>query len=137
MGSQDMRFSGEIFRKNFPIILSSNRHLATILPVRVFYQASDLKAGTVLGVYTSGPRLGMYDVYNDSTGASGLNAAVCVLFEDVATTDFVDSSDSQMYRGIFGGEVFYDKLTGIDAAAIVDLKARTFTDAAGPKILKF
>lgn len=137
MGSQDMRFNGEIFRKDFPIILSSNRHLATILPVRVYYQGADLKAGTVLGVYTSGPRLGMYSVYNDGAGASGLNAAVCILFEDVATSDFVDTTDSQMYRGIFGGEVFYDKLTGIDAAGITDLKARTFTDAQGQKLLKF
>lgn len=137
MSSQDMRFSGEIFRKDFPIILSSNRHLATILPIRIYYQAADLKAGTVLGVYTSGPRLGLYDVYNDGSGVSGLNAAVCIAFEDAPTSDFANSTDSQLYRGIFGGEVFHAKLTGIDAAAITDLVGRTFTDAQGQKILKF
>lgn len=136
MSSQDMRFNGSIFRKDFPIILSSNRHLATILPVRLYYQATDMAAGTVLAQYTSGPRINLYDAYSNG-GASGMDTAICILFEDAPNSDFANSSDTQLYRGIFGGEVFYNKLTGLDSNAITNLKARAFTDSEGEKILKF
>lgn len=136
MSGQDMKFDSEIFRKDHPMILASNRHHATIFPIRVKYSASDIVAGTVMAYQTSGAASGQYTAYDDS-GASGLNSAACVLFKTVATESFADASDSQMGLGIFKGELFQAKLTGLDANGITDLKARSVTGADGAVVLIF
>lgn len=136
MSSQDMKFSGEIFRKDHPMILACNRHLATILPVRLQYDSGGYKAGVVLARQTSGAASGTYTKYSDSAG-SGIGTAAAILFQDVDVSDFADASDTVLARGIFGGEVFEDKVTGLDANGKTDLGSRSIVDASGAQILKF
>ncbi len=135
MGNQDAKVNNSIFRKNQAIIIASNRHLASILPVRLIYDAAGYVAGVVLAYNSTG---NYYQKYVDGS-ASGVGTAACILFEDHGTDDFdtTNATETTMARGIFGGEVFYAKLTGIDAAGIVDLKARSITDATGTVTLKF
>ncbi len=132
MGS-DLNFNGEIFRKDHPIILAARRDLASLKPVRLAYNASGYVAGQVLGRNTVS---GYYENYNDG-GASGLETAAAVLFETVEVDLFASTGDTRIARGIFGGEVFEDKLTGLDAAAKVDFASRTIVDATGVSIMKF
>lgn len=129
----DPRFSGQIFRKSHPMIIAQNRLLASILPVQLAYASGGYSAGTVLARNTTS---GQYAAY-DGVGASGLDSAACVLFEDVDVSEFSATSGTVGARGIFGGEVFYDKLIGLDAGAISDLNARTIIDARGVSVLKF
>lgn len=129
----DSKFDTEIFRKDHPQILAANRHLASIKPVRLAYNASGYKAGTVLAKNSVS---GLFQAYNDA-GSSGLNTATCILFEAVDVSSFADSSDSALARGIWGGEVFEDKLVGIDANGKTDLNGRSIVDSTGVNIFKF
>lgn len=133
MASLDANFSGEIFRKDHPMVIAQNRHLATLMPIRVDYSATDLVAGTVMGRNTVNGHYGEYD----NSASSGLDTAACVLFQTIATEDFDSSTGSTMAVGIFGGELFKDKLVGLDANAITDLDAKTIVDATNVNILKF
>lgn len=133
MSSIDVGFSGEISRKDHPMILSSNRQLASILGVRLAYNSAGYPAGQVLALNSVS---GLYDKYNDSA-SSGLDTARGVLLRSVEEKDFVSSGDSQAAQVVFGGEVFKSKLTGLDANAETDLDARTITVAGGTQILKF
>lgn len=135
----DAKVNNQIKRNDFAIIIAVNRQLATILPVRLEQTASDRLAGLVLGRVTA---TGFYTEYNDSN-SDGSEVAAAILFEDVLVEDISSASPSgsasgtAIARGVFGGEVFQDKLTGLDAAAKVDLGARTIIDASGVSILKF
>lgn len=134
MGLLDAAFSGQIFRKDHKPILAQNRHLASILPVRLAYNAgNDYIAGTVLARNTTS---GYYQPYA-SGGASGTGTAACVLFEDHGANEFASSGDTTAARGVFGGEVFKDNLIGLDAGAITNLGAKTIIDATGINVLKF
>lgn len=126
----DAKVNTEIFRKDHPIILAANRHLASIKSVRMVYaSATGYLAGTVIARNTVN---GLYYAYNDA-GSSGTEVASAILFEEVTP----ESGDTMLARGIFGGEVFQAKCVGLDANAITDLKARSITDALGTQILKF
>jgi hypothetical protein len=129
----DAKVDTEIFRKDHPIILASNRHLATIYGVRLAYDASGYKAGTVLGRNSVD---GTYAAYSNSA-SSGLDTAASILFEDVPAELFPATTGTAVARGIMGGEVFKAKLTGLDASAITDLGARTIIGADGVEVLKF
>lgn len=131
----DAKVNNQIKRNDFAIIIALNRHLADLQPVRLANSGADYLAGTVLGRATSGGDSGFYKPYNDSN-SDGSQTARCVLFEDVLAVD-VPASGNGLARGIFAGYVFQDKLTGLDAAGIVDLKATTIIDASGVNILKF
>lgn len=133
MASLDAKFSGEIFRKDHPQIIAQNRQLASILPVRLAYTGDDILAGTVLARNTTS---GYYEPY-DNGGSSGTDTAACILLETHAAIEFASSGDTQLGKGLFGGEVFKDKLTGLDANAITDLGAKTIVDATGVNVLKF
>lgn len=134
MAVTDLVFKPEVFRKDHPMVIAQNMHLSTREPVRLAYNASGYKAGRVLGRNSTS---GYYQNYDDSA-SSGLNTAVCVLFEDVDVTEIDGgATGTALARAIFGGELFQDKLLGLDAAAIVDLKARSFIDATGTTVLKF
>lgn len=133
MANTDAKFSGEIFRKNHPQILAQNRHLASIMPVRLAYDAAGYKAGQVLAQNSVSKE---YAKYVDGA-ASGLGTAASILFEEHPVSDFESATGSVLAKGIMGGEVFEDKLTGLDAAAKTDLGARTIEDATGIKVLKF
>jgi len=129
----DAKVNNQIFRKDHPIILASNRQLATLYPVRLDYSSDGYKAGTVLGRNSVD---GNYAAY-DNGASSGLDTAAAILFEDVPVESFPSATGTALARGIFGGEVFKAKLTGLDASAITDLKARTITGADGVDVLKF
>lgn len=133
MGKLDANVDTEIFRKDHPIIIAQNRHLATLQPIRMSYSASTVKAGTLMARNSV---TGFYAAYDDGA-SSGLNTAIGILFEDITTDQFADSSDTTLARLITGGEVFKAKLTGYDTAALADLKGRLITDATATEILKF
>lgn len=136
MGLLDAGNNTSIFRKDHAMIIAQNRHLASILPIRMTYSATDLIAGTVMSRYTSGANSGLYAPYVNS-GASGIGTAACILMEDHPTSEFANNTDTTLGRGIFGGEVFKDKLTGLDATAITNLGAKTIVDATAVNVLKF
>lgn len=121
--------STEIFRKDAPIILACNRHHATLLPVRLAFDAANYLAGQVIALNTVS---GLYVKYA-SGGASGTGTAAAILFEDASPA----SGDTDLARGIFEGIVFQGKLTGLDAGAITNLGARSVTDSTGVQILIF
>lgn len=137
--NSDAKVNNQIKRNDFAIIIACNRQLASFAPVRLVYTGASYAAGLVLGRVTAS---GYYAAYNDSN-SDGTQTAVGVLNEDVSIDDISTSSPSgaasgtSLARMIVGGEVFQAKLTGLDNAAIVDLKARSITDASGVQVLKF
>lgn len=133
MSSIDAKFNSEIFRKNQPMIIAQDRHLAVLDPVRLAYNASGYKAGTVLGRNTNS---GYYEAYNNSA-SSGLDTARCVLFEEHPVEDFESSTGTVAAVGIFGGILYKDNLTGLDANGETDLSAKTIIDANSINLLKF
>lgn len=135
MASLDVKFSGQIFRKDFPMVIATNRQSAVLLPVRLQYKVGGYVAGTVLA---RDPADALFKPYDDA-GASGVAVASCVLFEGIAEGDFdvAAASGSTTAVGIFGGCTLYkDKLVGYDAAAGVDLGAKEIIDASGVALLK-
>lgn len=136
MGNLDAKFNAEIFRKDHLMILATQRHLATMLPIRVQYSAAKIKAGTVMARQTSGSLSGTHTAYDDNA-ASGINTAACVLFQEINPEDFKDSSDTVLAQGIFGGQVYESMLTGLDANGKTDLGARSLVGASGTSILSF
>jgi hypothetical protein len=136
MASLDVKFNSEVFRKDHPMVIATNRQSAVLLPVRVKWKSGGYAAGTVLARNTTN---GVYETYVDGTG-SGIGTAACVLFEQLAAEDFdaQSAAGSTTAVGIFGGcTVYVDKLVGLDAAAKTDLGAREIVDATGVATLKF
>lgn len=135
MSNVDAKFKGEIFRKDHTMIIAQNRHLASLLPVRLAYNASGYQAGRVLARNTVS---GLYEEYA-SGGSSGLSTAACVLFEDHAAAEMDATTGTVLARGIFHGDVFKDKLLGLDSTAEGQLGygAKTIVDATGINVLRF
>lgn len=136
MGKLDVSFNGSIFRKDFPMVIATNRNSALLLPVRLRYNSAGYVAGTVLARNTTD---GWYEKYDDGA-SSGLNTAAAILFESILASDFdsTSSTGSTTAVGIFGGcTVYKDKLSGYDSAAGVDLGAKEIIDATGVTTLKF
>ena len=136
MSSIDLKYSGSIFRKNFPIILACSPALALLLPVRLIYNSDGYAAGQVLARNSTS---GYYAKY-DSGGSSGLDTAKAILFEDHPVGDFDGTStatSTTIARGIFAGVVFESKLTDLDADAKTDLGGKSIIDASGVTTLKF
>lgn len=123
----DATFSGEIFRKDHPMIIASNRHLASIKPVRLAYYAAGLVAGTILA---RDPADGLFKKFADVPANPD---SACVLFENI---DYYDAAETPLARGVFAGEVFAAKLVGA-APAIAALGGKIFQDATGIQTLKF
>lgn len=133
MTGLNAKTSQEIFRKDNPIILAQNRHLATFVPVRLAYNASGYLPGRVLGRNSVS---GNYQNY-DNGGASGEDVAVGVLFDSVPVEDFSSATGTQMARMIAGGELFESKMLGLDSGARTDLKSRSIIGQDGVTIFKF
>jgi hypothetical protein len=131
MGSGlDFQTSTQVFRKDRRLILAMNRHHATIIGVRVAYDAAGYSAGQVMSRNSVS---GLHQKYNGS-GSSGTDTAVGVLFNDI--TDMV-ASQSDVGQLIVKGELYHANCTDIDANAIVDLNGRTVIDGSGVTILMF
>lgn len=128
----DAKFSGQIFRKDNPIIIAANRHLAILHGVRLAYSATGYSAGQVLARNSVN---GLYAQYDDG-GASGLDTAKAILLEGLQAEDMVAASGA-VVPALFGGEVFESKLVGLDANAKTDLGSKTIIDGSGTQILKF
>lgn len=136
MGSIDPRFNGSIFHKNYPQIIASDRALAKIIGARMAWKSTSVAAGTLVGRVTS---TGFYVPYDDAV-TGGADTAVGVLLDDV---DFEAASGasgigSNAARVCVGGaSLYYDKLTGLDANGLTDMKARKVTDITGTNLLVF
>lgn len=133
MASSDVRFVKDVSRVDRPMIIAQNRELATIMPVRLAYNASGYLAGTVLGRNNVS---GDFAAYSNA-GSSGTDTATCVLFESAKAGEFDATTGTVLARAIFGGELYKDMLVGLDTDAESDLKARTIVDATNVNILKF
>lgn len=128
----DAGFKSEIFRKNNPIIIAANRMLARISGVRLKYDSGGYLAGTVLARKTS---TGIYEKYNDSA-SGGVEVAKGILLDELPADEMLAASGG-LGRLLYGGDVFKSALTGLDAAAETDLKARSIIDGSGTEILSF
>lgn len=126
----DANVNNQIFRKDYPVIIAKNRHLASLAPVRLVSTGSDYQAGTVLAKNSTS---GLFQAYANG-GASGTGTAVCVLMETI-TDDPVNGS--MVGRGIFAGELYKDNLVGLDSGAITNLGAKSYQASDGVNILKF
>jgi hypothetical protein len=133
MGSIDSNFKKEVFRKDHPAIIAQDRQLAVLIGARMKYNATGYLAGTVVARNNVS---GLYDKY-DNGGASGLDNAVGVLFQDVAEESFESATGSTTAVVIAGGVVYKDKLIGLDAGAEADLGAKTIIGADGVELLKY
>lgn len=132
----DISFKSSIFRKDFPMVIATNRNTAVLLPVRLRYSASGYVAGTLLAQNNVDD---LFQAYNDA-GSSGIDTAKCVLFESIAAEDFdsTASTGSTTAVGIFGGcTVYKDKIVGYDANALTDLQGRVIKDATGVETILF
>lgn len=133
MADISAKFSGEIFRKDYPIIIAQSIQQATFVPALLAFDSAGYLAGQVLGRNSVS---GLYQKYNDA-GASGVDVARGVLFESHASGEFQDATGQVAARMVIGGTLFKDKLTGLDSAAETDFGAKTIVDATGTTLLKF
>jgi len=138
MPNFDAGFDDEVIRRDDPNIIAMKRNLAVLGGVRLAYVAGGYEAGQVLGKNSVS---GLWMKYNDG-GSSGESTAVAVLESPVPEALFPDTtaqsaSNSVVTQAIFGGIVFYDKLVGIDANGLTDLKGRRFSDVTGADLLSF
>lgn len=128
------KYSGDIFHFDQPMVIATNRASAVLLPIVLRYDSGGYAAGRVLARNTGD---GLFQDYSDGAG-SGTGTAACILFQAVPVEDFGGATGVQAAVGIFGGcEVYVDKLTGYDAAALADFKGREIIDASGVTLLKF
>lgn len=127
----DAGFKSEILRKDNPIIIAANRHLAKIAGIRLAYNADGYPAGQVLARNSV---TGLYAKYDDA--ASAVATAKGVLLDELKAEDMTSASGA-VSRLLYGGEVFKDKLTGLDANGETDLSAKTIVDGSGTSILSF
>lgn len=142
MSNSDAQFRSEVLRYDDAQIVATKRELALFLGVRLAYNSAGYKAGTVLAKNSAS---GLFSKY-DPNGASGTDTAKCVLEKAVAASEFDDTthsvSNSVLTHAIFGGVLFYDKLTDDDAAAldddgVTDLGGKKIVDVSGVTLLKF
>jgi hypothetical protein len=126
----DFSTKQEIFRHNSPTLIARNRHLASLMGVRVAYDAAGYAAGVLLARNSTS---GLYQKYSD-VGASGTDVAVGICYGDVPADAASGTDVAQM---LVKGEVYEAKLSGLDAAAKVDLKSRSIVDGFGNTILIF
>ena len=133
MSNLDAKFSGEIFRKDFPIIFANLKN-AGILPVRVLYDSAGYEVGRVLGRITSS---GYYAKYDDGDSPAGVGVAKGVMLDEIAATEFPSATGTLVARMITSGYLYNDNLVGLDSNAVTDLNARTVVDGTGTTILIF
>jgi len=134
--------SGQIFRKDFKVVLAIKRELAVILPVRLAPHrdvSQDYQAGEVLAQYNSsaGALNGLFVNYLQTDSGSGRNTATCILMIDVIDQALTSAASGELAPAIFGGIVYQNSLVGSDANALSNLGAKVITDATGFSLVKF
>lgn len=133
MSNLDAKFNPEVFRKNQPQIIAMNYQLATLMGVRLAYNASGYAAGRVLARNTVS---GNYANYDDGA-SSGLNTAASILLDDVDVSEFSSTTGTVVAKAAFTGEVYEGKLLGLDSAGKADLGGRSIVDPRGTTIMVF
>lgn len=133
MANLDAAFNPSVFRKDMPMILATNRHLATLLPVRLAYDSGGYEAGRLLALNSVS---GLFQKYANG-GASGTGTAVGFLFAPISVDDFPSATGTAVERMVVGGELYNSKLVGVDGTATTQLGARVITDSSGTAIFKF
>jgi hypothetical protein len=126
----DFSTKTEIFRHNSPTLIARNRHLASLMGIRLAYDAAGYAMGVTLARNSTS---GLYQKYDDNA-ASGLNTAVGILYCDVPADAASGTDVAQM---LVKGEVYESKVTGLDANGKTDLKSRSIVDGFGNTILIF
>jgi hypothetical protein len=130
MSGLDFVTSGQVFRKDYRMVLAMNRHQAAIIPVRLAYDAAGYVMGQVIARNTTS---GLWSKYV-TAGSSGTDTAVGILFNDVQD---MPASGTDLGQLIVKGQVFEDACIDLDSAAKVDLGARSVITGTGATILMF
>jgi hypothetical protein len=130
MSGIDATTSGNIFRKDYPMVIAQNRQHAVLIGVRLAYNPSGWIAGQVVARNSVS---GYWDAYSNGA-SSGLGTAAGVLFHDLLDAPSGMAAAAQI---IVKGELYQQKLIGLDSNAISNLGARSVTDGAGTQILMF
>lgn len=137
--SQEMRdaiFIAADARENFKQVIAKRSDLVKVNGGRIKFAGAGLtatyEAGLVLGYATTGADAGKFKAYDD-TNTDGSQTAIGVL-KDQAVVD--DAGNGSEIAWIKGGTLFQDLLIGLDAAAIVDLKATAYVEH-GVNLLDF
>ncbi len=133
MGNLDAGFNPQIFRKDYPQIIACNVHLATILGVRLAYDAAGYNAGVCLAQNSVS---GLFQKYANA-GASGTGTAKCFLYAPIDVSEFASPTATVLERGVFTGELLDASLSGNDSTADTQLGARRFAGSDGITIYKF
>ncbi len=119
-------FTNPETRYDRPQIVATEQDKCEYVPI-VVIAGADLPAGQVVGRITAS---GLYANY-DNAETDGTEDAVGILTEDADA-----ASAAVTTRMLITGVVFDAKLTGSNAAALVDLFARQITDGTGTVLLK-
>jgi len=107
-------FKDVIAKRSDQVVSDGGRIIPAGAGLTVTYEA-----GLVLGYATSGGDAGFWKPYNDSN-TDGSQVARGVLKFSATTDEFGNGSEIAIIKR---GVLFQDLLIGLDAAAIVDLKA--------------
>lgn len=144
MSTQDAFFSGQIFRKDNPIILACRRDQAVFMGVRLVYSAYDYMPGECLVRYSSGANAGLFDRWVNASGGS--YDSPCVLFDQVTyPTEYANSnggtltgvSGSTLARAIMKGIVYTSLLVDYDANFLTAIKGVNVYDSNATEMTRF
>lgn len=131
MASEELRdslFRKEDQRENFKQVIAKRSDLAQFAGGRMANAAPGAtvlhRAGTVLGLASSGPDMGRYKPYSNAA-ADGSEVAVGVLSEDAVVDQFGNGSEISVIQR---GDLLEGALIGLDAAARTDLNAKSYTE---------
>jgi hypothetical protein len=133
MASQELRdalFIPSDNRANFKNVIAKRSDLVQFDSGRIKPAGAGLtvlyRAGLVLGLASSGADDGYYKTYNDSN-SDGSEVAVGVLAEDAIVDEFDNGGKILVIKE---GILFEDLLIGLDAAAKVDMAAKSSVEDA-------
>lgn len=144
MGSQDALYSGQIFRKDNPIILACRRDQAVFMGVRLVYSAYDYMPGECLVRYSSGANSGLFDRWSNASGSS--YDSPCVLFDQVTNPAQQENnpggvltgvSGSTLARAIMKGIVYTSLLVDFDSNFLTQIKGISLYDSAATEMTRF
>lgn len=134
----DASFQAEVFRVDWKEVIAMKRELAVIGPVRLAPKVAsgDYVAGQVLARYTAGAQVGLFVDYADG-GSNGRQTAAAILLTSRDSIAATEAASANMGLALFKGIVYESALIGLDAAAKVDLAARSWVDARGVTFMEF
>lgn len=127
----DFNTQQEIFRHNNKVLIARNRHLASLIGVRLAYDAAGYDLGQVVARNSVS---GLYQKY-DTDGSSGTETAVGILFHDVPAA--LDGTSTDVAQVLIKGEVYEALVTDLDSDAKTTLNGRSIIDGQGNTIFVF